>query len=364
MKRKVFSVLFLGGLMVSSVYADVLVGFKVSNNLWKDHWIITPAMEITFGGKWFMIEGDGTYGIHEITKLERGYAYQLSYTLTPMFRVPIVGPFYGALGYGVNYTYRREELLADDGKYLLASEELIRGQAQGFLGAAFPLTQNMKIYAHGGASYIDKSNLSIFGTVGLNLRWPLPYYPSEFAHSGHSSSANHISPEVIDIILQAPPEYRPRQRERIRLAIIGSDDPIVFDFISSFQTSLLEEGIKAYNWNKINLPVDAYYRQTNLNTIPADSLSSVSNRNRHLSIALEGAKLFDLDGLIDFQLKYENKKNRSVPARISNAIIRLINPQTGEILWATEYRGGDQEYDHSKKMLTQSLIKAVRQWYK
>lgn len=362
MRRRLFSSLLTGVLMMSSVHADVLVGFKACNNLWKNHWLITPAMEITFGGKWFMVEGDGTYGIHEISRLNRGYAYQLSFSLTPMLRVPFFGPLYGALGYGVNYTYRREELLADDGKYLLASEELIRGQAQVLLGAALPLSRNMKLYAHGGASYIDSENLRIFGTVGLNLRWPLPY-PSEPDDSQRPRSSDRTlpTPAEEEIVPFPAPDYRSSRREGIRLAIIGSDDPVVSEFISGLQVSLLEEGIHIYNWDKINISVDSYYRQVTRDTIPPDSLSAFPGRKRPVSIALEGAKLFDLDGVIDLQLRYQGNTDQTI--QITSAFIRLINPQTGEIIWATEYRGGGQPYDHGRKTLSQALIKAIEKWY-
>ncbi|MFH1941550.1 MAG: hypothetical protein ABIL68_05555 [bacterium] len=332
---------------VFSARADINLGLKLCNNRWTGHWLYTFAPELSISGRWFWIEIDGTMGTHAPLTENGGLVYQSRWSLIPMLRIPIFGPFFAAGGYGFCHTFRREDLLTGNGEYSLTSFKSNQGEIRGFIGVSVPISSSMRIYIKGGYSYINRDNRYYSVSVGTSLTW-----------SGNSVSYKRDTrkPSVTEI------RENNVTSDIQKITIVGSKDMLVDELNRSVELALMEAGFQVFQWDSVRDTVNQYYdaqkRAARMKNIDPSSILTSEPVNP-MDIAIQGARFLKLDAIIDTGMRYAYKSYGG-EVIIHSAHARIIHPQSGKVLWSTELDQKNIEFSSLKQRLSREIVRSLR----
>ena len=96
-------------LIWTPVQAQVGIHANALNNHWENHWVLSPAPEVTFSGKWFLFSADGTLGYFHPSDSPQSTLFMTRASMVPMLKLQL-GPFFLAAGYGISHQYKRGRL--------------------------------------------------------------------------------------------------------------------------------------------------------------------------------------------------------------------------------------------------------------
>jgi|GEM_PF-1101101 len=344
----------------------VNLGFNVCNNRWNNHWLFTPAPEVSCSGRWFWIGVDGTLGSY--TPSNDGYIFQTRFSLMPMVRVPLVGPFFTAAGYGFSYVFCREEFKDANGDYQFTSHTDVGGEIRSFFGMEIPLFARMKIYTKGGYAFINKNHQYYFVSIGTSLVWPKASVQKQKKINSILTEKNMqrsaVEEEIENLAFQNIREQTPIKTERTdtkhltKVAIIGTNDPIINELNTAIEAALIKSEIPVYSWHKIKDMVEKRHQRISVETTQTtESLPSLEFMSP-MDIALEGSQLMDLSVIIETQMRY-SYKTYGGEILVNSAYARIIQPASGQVLWTTEYTNIHSKFVDVKKTLTTETTKAL-----
>ena len=350
MKRiKIVIIASLLFLWFNHIYGGINLGMRICNNQWNNKWLITPAPEVSLSTRWFWIGADGTMGSYKPLVGRGGYIFQTRFSLIPMLRIPFIGPFFGAAGYGFSYTFRRVELENTDGKYEISSKEIGKGEIRAFLGMEIPISSKLKIYIKGGYSFINDNNRYFSASFGTSFIWPKSYSDKKlYIKPPQKERAKTLATSIKRNLLIK------------RVTFISSEDIITNELNTAIETALVNSGIKVFRWKTVRQNLVQYLdKQTGENNINADNISSPVDTMTSFQIAVRASRLLKLDAIIKTHIRY-TYKSYGAGIIVHSAYVKIIQPQSGEIIWATEYNPSNKSFLRCKQKLSKAVLQAVQ----
>jgi len=333
-------------LNLSDVHGGINLGLRVCNNHWYNHWLITASPELSFSGRWFWIGVDGTFGSHEPTGGQEGRIYQSRWSFIPMLKIPLIGPLFTAAGYGLSSTFRREELEDADGEHRIVTQDKKQGELRGFLGVEIPLSSRVRVYLKGGYAFIDKNNQYYSISVGTSLIWPKTTTPTREI------------PESLPVEEKSTPSL-PHIK---KVTILGTKDLIIGELNTAIEVAMSNSGIRVFNWKTIQESVEQHHdaQKKEIQEKGSDLSSSPPvGTLPPMDVALEAARLLKLDAIVKTQMRY-TYETYGGEIIVNSAYVQIIQPDSGEMLWATEYLDSKHSFSQCKKKLSEYVIKALK----
>ena len=352
-RRKTIAVALLFLLWFGYANGGINLGIRICNNQWNKKWLITPAPEVSLSTRWLWIGIDGTMGSYKPLVGSGGYVFQTRFSFSPMLRIPLLGPFFTAAGYGFSYTFRRVELESTDGKYKITSEETGKGEIRGFFGIEIPIFSRLKIYLKGGYSFIDDNNRYYSASLGTSFIWP---NPSSNKKKGYTKLLR--KEEIKTPVL-------PTKKGLLikRVTFLSSEDLITSELNAAIETALVNSGVKVFSWRTVRENLVQHLRkQAEENSINTDDISSPVDTMSSLQIAVEASQLLKLDAIIKTWIRY-TYKSYGAGIIVHSAYVKIIRPHSGEIIWATEYNPSDKSFLRCKQKLSKEVLQAVKLTY-
>jgi|GEM_PF-4141325 len=148
------------------------IGCRISNNHWSSYWAMTPVISGYLRHKQFMIVFEGLQGDDANYLGISGRSFFHRFSVIPMYSVSW-NYFYGALGYGAGYVFKKDVYWDNHGMYHANSKSGLKGMAKGSIGFCLPVSSGLNIWVDGGMTVIDKNQLSYDFGAGLQHYLPI-----------------------------------------------------------------------------------------------------------------------------------------------------------------------------------------------
>lgn len=348
MRQRILIPALLIGLLTINAHADVFLGVSLANNRWQNQWVYSYAPEIAISGKWYWISMDFTKGKLGQLNNQPGDIVQSRWSLVPMLKVDVWGPFFIAAGYGMSHTFRQEELYNNTGFVDNLVSKKYFGEARGIAGIKVQLFKDLAIVAKGGVSYIDKNHYYLSASIGACLTIP----------TRSDGQPRPARPATTSRKMETNLSQDNRQ-----FVIVGSKDLVIRELNAAMEVALLESGMHVRSWDKVRDRVLRQTRDRSKSTVSDLLKNDIVTMNENampIDIALEGARILNLDAVIESQLRYSYKDFGS-EVTVHAASVRIVQPNSGEILWAREYSKPKTSFAKLKKLVANDIISVLTQ---
>jgi hypothetical protein len=364
--------IFIFTLQVPASHTEISAGIRFYNNQWQETWLLTPAPELTFSSKWVALQFDGRMGTYSPVSAPDNYVLQSHFAMIPMLRLK-VGPLESSLGYGYAYRFRREEIYNDSEEWEFSSTQESGGEFRFLFGLGFSVSERMNLHLNGGYHYLNEDNRAF--SFGMNLGFKssnpvIQKVESEMPDSISDPVETVNSPEPpvsqpakqIENKTPTPtPATKPEENRRIKtVCLIETNDNFINEINASLEAALISNGISVLNWAKIKEAVRLNYQDQNTNNL--NSISTQANRDDWLMDDMQtlfnGAGLFPLDAAIETRLRYIYETYGGA-ILVNAAYVRLLDPQTGEVIITIEYDKPESSFSECKTALTMEVIQKL-----
>jgi hypothetical protein len=329
------------------LFGQLRLGAAVCNNRMDRDWIMTPALEIAAVSRHFSLGADATIAAFTSKSDPAEYRTMNRLSIYPMVRLPFRSLF-AAAGYGVSKTYVRIETGLGGERYAFSSTETLKGEFRAELGAVWPITRAAGAVLKAGAAVQDGEHQFYFVSIGLDWRTVPSAAPPQAVAESEPAAA-------------VPPDDRPAGAGGIEtVTLISSPDVVLSEMNTAIESALIESGRRVVSWDRIRTSVSEEMKQRVQPSVrfPAsvEVLDSLSNEE----IAFRGARAFPLDAVIELAMRYYYKSYGGM-VQVESASLRMISPESGTVLWVTEYKLQDTSFIRCKQKLIQDLLAALRQ---
>jgi len=320
----------------SSAFGQVGLGMRVCNNHWNDQWVLSPAPEINYVSKWFMLSMDGTLGYFHPSDAPESTVFISRASLVPMLKLQL-GPFFVAAGYGASHHFRREDLLGAGNSPEIVETSKIMGEGRALIGMNLKLKETFSLMIKGGYNIQDADHRYFSASAGFIFHAP--------------SNHRYTLPEktVARAMLNTKTEPILSSEKYKKLIFIPSDDPIVTEMNRSMESVFMARGIESYSWPTLKQKVLHQFSATEKDP----------ERKLHLlppvELAVQGAEILDIDLILDTKMRY-NYKTYGGDIFIQSASVRLIRAMDGKVLWTGALDGSNKKLPQVKEMMTTALL--------
>jgi hypothetical protein len=339
LNKKIVLIVLVFFLLFNRIHGEINLGLNLSNNHWHQKWKTTISPEISYSSNWFWVGVDRTITNYEIDNNNDSYVLYSRLSLIPMLRAPL-GNFFAAIGYGFSYTSRREEITEDNINYKITSSELYKGEIRGSFGVSLPVSSTMKFFIKSSYSYINKNNQFYSISTGISLS----YYKKSFLKDTKKSITKNIIPVT----------------QRIKkISFISNKDKIINELNNTIEVALIRDGYQIIRFDKIRDSVYQLFKSNQAEKLNKSNTIPLLEEMDDLDIALKYSHLVDVDVIIQTNLRY-NRKSYGGEILVKSAYIQILNPVSGEILWATEYNAPDSPLIRCKLKLSSEVKEAIK----
>jgi hypothetical protein len=330
------------------LFGQLRLGAAICNNRIDRDWIMTPSLEIAAVSRYLSLGADGTIAAFTSTGNPAEYRTMNRLSVYPMVRLPFRFLF-AAAGYGISKTYLRMETALGGEHYAFSSKETLKGELRAELGAVWPLTAAAGVVLKAGTAAQDGDHQFFFISIGLDWRASAAASPQRVVTESESPSES------------VPPVDRPAGAGGIEsVTLISSRDVVLSEMNTAIESALIESGRRVVSWDRIRTSVSEEMKQRMQPSVrfPAsvEILDSLSNEE----IAFRGSRSFPLDAVIELAMRYYYKSYGGM-VQVESASLRMVSPESGTVLWVTEYKLQDTSFIRCKQKLIQDLLAALRQ---
>ncbi len=350
-KKSFYIFLFAALFGIFPAFASIQIGLKMTNSKTHNYWLLTPAPDLEFSGRWLSLSIDGIIGTYIPPADAAGFVMFSKFSAVPMVQLRIKRMFISA-GFGFSNIFRREELHGTDGNLSITSGQIQRGEFRTHLGFRIPLKPNLSLVLKTGYSYIDKQYQSMSG--GMNVEFIL--FPS--AVNGMSpilktAAVGNEKPKK-SVVQPLPVTVHP---DFSRVCIVENQDKVVNELNEAIEVALIQAGVQVMSWKKILLAA-------NPNGTVAVSTSSNSNETDKttagMEIALQNYKPLGITTAIETSLRYTFKAYGG-DVLVQSAYVRMVDLLTGNLLWGTDFKMQDASLLRCKQKLAEQTVAAIKQ---
>ncbi len=327
--------------------ADFSLGLKVSNNRWQKTWLFTPAPEFTISYRLLALQVDGTLGTYETVKSVNTFSIQSRFSMIPMIQLT-PGPLVFRLGYGLSYKYLRNESQIASDQYQFFSTKKWEGEFRCSGGISVPVYKNIKINLMGGYDFIDEDNYAFFATGGLS-------FIAGFQPAAPQQKTTFMQPKTL--------KESKQQSSQLKLAtpiktisIIKQQDPVFMELNTTIESAFMSNGIEVINWDKLKMDVQNALKQDTSLIKPDDDFESL--RTNDIQLAAFASKIMPIDAIVQTQLYYDYE-TYGKDIFVQSASIKLIQPQTGQLLTIIQYDGNRTPFAAFKKKVTEDITRLL-----
>lgn len=353
---------FIFLLLIPAIRSEISTGVRLYNNQWQKTWLITPAPELTFSGRWVALQIDGALGTYSPPPSSKNYITQSRISMIPMFHLSL-GPVETHLGYGYAYQFRREEIFTASDEWVFNSFRESSGEFRFLLGLGFSLSDHLNCHFDGGYHYLNSKALA----YSFGIRVGFKQCVTQITHTETSleqreSLLKSVESTIEDSNLNKN-NYTSSELERTEkfvetptlktVCMVGTQDKFINELNSTLEAALVKKGISVLSWDKIKSAVRQQYngsRDTPLKYSAQDDFFMDD-----MQIIFNGSELFPLDAVIETKLRYIYETYGG-EILVNAAYIRLLHPKTGEVLGALEYDKPESSFSECKAALTSRLI--------
>ena len=342
---------------------QIYLGIRGCNNNLSNRWIITAAPEISISSNWFLISADGTMRSYPPISGNGGYILHTRFSIIPMLRLKLFGPFFLSTGYGASYCFHREVTRDINNQWHIFSNEKIQGELRGILGVEIPFSASLKVLLKGGASFINKDHK--YFSIGVGTLLLLPRVKHEKAGdqvnvlSGDLEEIQATSNKNVDLTdIDKIIKNEEPQKSISRVTIIKNENLVEEELNTAIKISLINSGIKVINWNKIYDSLYVKYEEESLNKSSSKTYTSIDQISK-MDIAMRGAPMFNLDAIIATKVRF-SYKSYGEKLIVHSVSIRMIDPTSGSLLWADLIEDSKKNFTYYKKEISRKLIEAIK----
>lgn len=354
--------------------ADIATGVRIYNNQWQDTWLMTPAPEITFTGRWIALQADGTMGTFSPASSQDNYIIQSRFSVIPMLRAKF-GPLETGIGYGFAYRFRREEIAAGSDRWAFSSVQETGGEFRFLAGFVFSLSDRLNLHLNGGYHYLTDEAMAY--SAGISLGFKRMTVVTRAAEPEMDDGSDPV--QTVESLAEKPEPDRPDEKpteESASTAIykpkpqaapqiqtvcfIGTEDRFINEINASLGAALIQKGIHVLNWDMLKTAV--------LKDIEAKADQEVSpnrsqaSRNDFLmddqQILINASSLFPLNAAIETKLRYVYETYGGA-VMVNAAYVNMLDPQTGHALFTIAYEKPESTLTECKTVLTEQLVRKM-----
>jgi hypothetical protein len=350
-KRTRIALLFVLLFQTLRVKGDVHVGLKTCNNQFDHSWVMTLAPEMALVWKWFSLGLDGTVATYTPSNAPENYQLQMRVSFYPLLRIPL-RRFFLETGYGISKTFVRDEIWTNNSGYRFTADETFHGEFRTDAGCVIPMSDDYRLILKGGYAHQKKTDRFFFVSMGVGFG----------AHKRAAAIAQESAPpQVADI---RPPVESLASSVLKNVSLIGGTDIISGELNAAIEAALVQSGIQVTSWEKIRTSVEEQFQKQAKAANPKSSFTSLfTDSLNNMEIALYGSKLLPLDAIIETSIRYAYK-TYGEDIIVQSAFMKMIDPPSGNIIWAAEYGSPDPSFIRCKQKLITDLLNAIKQQVK
>ncbi len=294
---------------------------------------MSPAAEISIFKDHFGLMVSGTMGTYEPDNPQSN-VIQTHFAAIPAIRFNYHS-IYTTIGYGLNYSYTRSEIIEETGLYQVISEETNTGEFRINAGIEYFILPQIALFAEGGYAYASDKNQSYSAGGGIT-----------FSLSPKKREKKHV--KALAARVPQLPKYK-------NISLVGYKDPILRELNITIESALLDAGTKVLSWERVSTEF-LKQKQSSPNNINEDLFRILDP----VQTAIEGARFLNIDAVIDAHIRY-TYKSYGGKIIVSSASIRIINPESGNVDLAIEPDVEGMDYFRCKQEITKEILSLFKQ---